>query len=90
MATLFNKIFYAIRGLCISDESASVAAAKVAELAVKKFTSTNTGIPKLPTLVECERWYIKEKCGFEHITELEKNVIRDIYNYICRQLRAGA
>lgn len=51
---------------------------------------SNTGSPKLPTLVECERWYVKEKCGFEHITELEKNVIREIHDYICRQLRAGA
>ena len=40
MATLFNEIFSAIRGRCISDESASVAAAEVAELVVKKFTST--------------------------------------------------
>lgn len=53
-------------------------------------TSTNSASPKLPTLVECERWYIKEKCGFEHITELEKNVIREIHDYICRQLRACA
>ena len=52
--------------------------------------ATNTGSPKLPTLVECERWYIKEKCGFEHITELEKNVIREVHDYLCRQLRAGA
>lgn len=50
----------------------------------------NTGSQKLPTLVECERWYVKKKCGLEHITELEKNVIREIHDYICRQLRAGA
>ena len=41
MTTLFNEILYAIRGRCISDESASVAAAEVAELVVKKFTPTN-------------------------------------------------
>lgn len=38
MKTLFNEIFYAIRGRCISDESASVAAAEVAELVGKKIT----------------------------------------------------
>ena len=38
MATLFDEIFYAIRGRCISDDSASVAAAEVVELVVKKFT----------------------------------------------------
>jgi len=54
MATLFNEILYAIRGRCISDESASVAAAEVAELVEEKFTTTNTGSPKLSGAV-C-RW----------------------------------
>ena len=41
MATLFNEIFGIIRGRCISDESASVAAAEVTELMVNKNTSHN-------------------------------------------------
>lgn len=46
MATLFSEIFNVIRGRCISDESASVAAAEVAELVEEKFTSTNKPRPK--------------------------------------------
>lgn len=44
---------------------------------------------KLPTLEECELWYVKEKCGFEHITELEKNVIREVHGYICKQIQSS-
>jgi len=43
MATLFNEIFYAIRGKCITDEAASVAAAEVADLVAAKVTSTDSG-----------------------------------------------
>jgi len=49
MATLFNEVFNAIRGRCISDELASVAAAEVAELVVKKFTSTNSAMDAICT-----------------------------------------
>jgi len=42
MATLFNEVFNTIRGKCISDESASVAAAEVAELVEGANTSTNS------------------------------------------------
>ena len=58
MATLFNEIFDAIRGRCICDESASVAAAEVAELVAAKFTTTNTGSPKL-----CPHWQVYNRGG---------------------------
>lgn len=47
--------------------------------------SHNTGSPKLPTLEECERWYVKNRCGFEYITELEKNVIREVHGLMILQ-----
>ena len=53
MATLFNDILYAIRGRCICDESASVAAAEVAELVAKKLTSTNK--QSTPLCENCQR-----------------------------------
>lgn len=39
VGVLFNEIFNAIRGRCISDDSASVAAAEVTELIVEKYTT---------------------------------------------------
>ena len=74
----------------IVDPTKNCTGEQIIQLVEEKFTSTNTGSPKLPTLVECERWYVTEKCGFERITELEKNVVREIHDYMCRQLRAGA
>jgi len=65
MATLFNEILYTIRGKCISDEAASIAAAEVAALVVKKFTSTNTQrdaiMPTLRKKVRCLRNCPKRK-----------------------------
>jgi hypothetical protein len=45
-ATLERQIYEAIRGKCVSDASAERAAALAAELAIEKFTSTNSAIAK--------------------------------------------
>lgn len=57
-ATLERQIYEAIRGQCISDASAERAAALAAELAVEKFTSTNTASAKLPADIKekFQRW----------------------------------
>jgi hypothetical protein len=41
MATLYQEIFELIRGKCVSDESAKMAAKDVAKLVETKFTSYN-------------------------------------------------
>jgi hypothetical protein len=61
MATLYNVIFTAIRGRCISDESASAAAAEVAELVEEKFTSTNS---KSMQCHRCGKGVDVDDCGF--------------------------
>lgn len=53
-ATLERKIYEAIRGQCISDASAERAAALAAELAVEKFTPTNSA------MVPCPHWSFVE------------------------------
>jgi hypothetical protein len=50
--------------------------------------SANTGSPKLPTLEECT----KEAQAFAlyDLTYREYGVVRTVYDFICRQLRASA
>jgi len=56
----------------------------------KKFTSTNTGSLKLPTLAECQMAFqsLPRNNGFSIASE--KLAIEFVYDFICRQLRAGA
>lgn len=53
----------------------------------QKFTSTNTGSPKLPTLVEA----ISGALGFK-VSEVPGTdtgaAMKDMYDFICSQLRA--
>ena len=90
MATLFNEIFSAIRGRCISDESASVAAEEVAELVVKKFTSTNTGSPKLPLDIVELKQYLNLYEASDYADYDNSVGACSFVEFIERQLRAGA
>ena len=81
MATLFNEVFNAIRGRCISDESASVAAAEVAELAVKKFTPTTTGSQNLADTLSG---------ALELCHDGNFDLGYQLINYVIGQLRASA
>ena len=53
-------------------------------------TAPNTGSPKLPTLVECQMAFqsLPRNNGFSIASE--KLAIEFVYDFICRQLRAGA
>ena len=75
MATLFNDILYAIRGRCLSDAAASVAASEVAELVVKKFTTTNSARSEIAAIcieLDC--------CMYEKFT-------KEMYVELRRRLR---
>jgi hypothetical protein len=54
-ATLERQIYEAIRGKCVSDASAERAAALAAELAVEKFTPTNSAM--VPLLCEINAYF---------------------------------
>lgn len=52
-------------------------------------TSHNTGSPKLPTLVEVKA-HVQGKMQVAIYECIGSHVIEWVYDYICRQLRAGA
>lgn len=59
-----------------------------AELAEEKFTSINTGSPKLPTIEECEKEIQQYSIG--ELSTIDKCIIKGVYYFIERQLRARA
>jgi hypothetical protein len=58
----------------------------IEQQAEEKFTSTNTGGPKLPTLDECQQAFLS--LGGT-VIECERIAIEKTHDFICRQLRAG-
>lgn len=53
-------------------------------------TPTNTGSPKLPTLDECYKVALESQVGQVPLSQVKVNMLRAVYDYICRQLRASA
>ena len=74
--------------LDIVDPKRELSPLQVIKLMEEKFTSHNTGSPKLPTLVECQMAFqsLPRNNGFSIASE--KLAIEFVYDFICRQLRA--
>lgn len=70
------------------DDELPPCASKLVEAAPS--ASNNTGSPKLPTLAEVEQAFCISEVAATEYTEEEKHGVTFAYNYICRQLRAGA
>ena len=75
-----------VDSITIRQLKAEVAALK-AELAQQ---ANNTGSPKLPTLVETLAHFNCDQELYTDDQRLTHGLIERCYNFICRQLRAGA
>jgi len=80
-ATLERQIYEAIRGKCVSDAAAERAAYLALELAVKKFTPTNTGSQNLADTLSG---------ALELCHDGNFDLGYKLINYVIGQLRASA
>ena len=80
--------FYGGEEIDVSRDDAATIWEAATRAVEARQTQTNTGSPKLPTLEECT----KEAQAFAlyDLTYREYGVVRTVYDFICRQLRASA